>query len=181
MFVQYDVGLAATRPGGSVRHNTATGFVVHSDAIALHWHARVEAWLPPGGHIEPNEDPVEAVLREVFEETGLTVEVVPQLSDGLGFESVEQIEPPRTILVEDVEDEHVGPHQHIDMIYFTRVVAGAKVADGRPVVPKGWIWATADQLRRVVKYEYEFGQRAAPPDDVRTLGLRAIEAAQGMG
>ena len=33
------------------------------------------AWLPPGGHIEVNEDPIEAVLREVLEETGLEVEV----------------------------------------------------------------------------------------------------------
>ncbi len=55
----------------TTRHFTATGFVVHDDSIALHWHPKVKAWLPPGGHIEPNEDPVQAVLREIEEETGL--------------------------------------------------------------------------------------------------------------
>ena len=54
----------------NIRHFTATGFVVDSNAILLHWHPKVLAWLPPGGHIENNEDPVEAILREVLEETG---------------------------------------------------------------------------------------------------------------
>lgn len=33
-------------------------------------------WLQPGGHVEPNEDPEEAALRETFEETGLRVKLV---------------------------------------------------------------------------------------------------------
>ena len=44
----------------TVRHFTATGFVVHEGATLLHWHPKVKMWLPPGGHIEPNEDPVQA-------------------------------------------------------------------------------------------------------------------------
>ena len=54
-----------------VRHFTATGFVVHEGHVVLHWHHKVKAWLPPGGHINENEDPVEAVLREILEETGI--------------------------------------------------------------------------------------------------------------
>ena len=41
----------------TVRHFTATGFVVDSGRLLLHWHPKVKAWLPPGGHIEENEDP----------------------------------------------------------------------------------------------------------------------------
>ena len=43
----------------TVRHFTATGFVVYMDATLLHWHPKVKMWLLPGGHIEPNEDPVQ--------------------------------------------------------------------------------------------------------------------------
>ena len=75
------------------RHFTATAFVVHEGCIALHWHAKVKAWLPPGGHIEPNEDPVQAVLREVSEETGLAVWVVPTTSR-LDLDYPTQVEPP---------------------------------------------------------------------------------------
>ena len=60
-----------------IRHFTATGFVINGDATLLHWHRRVQAWLPPGGHVEPDEDPVQAVLREVKEETGLDVQIIP--------------------------------------------------------------------------------------------------------
>ena len=49
-----------------VRHFTSTGFVIQDGATLLHWHAKVKAWLPPGGHIMNNEDPVQAVLREVL-------------------------------------------------------------------------------------------------------------------
>ena len=159
-----------------IRHNTATGFVVHSDATLLHWHGRVQAWLPPGGHVEANEDPVQAVLREVLEETGLEVEIVPVHEDGVRFASVEQIEPPRTILVEDVYDEAVGAHQHIDMIYYTRVIVAGGESSARPEVPEGWRWVTADELREARALENLEGACEVPPEDVRVLGLEAIAA-----
>ena len=39
------------------RHFTATGYVVIDNSILLHFHPKVKMWLPPGGHIELNEDP----------------------------------------------------------------------------------------------------------------------------
>jgi 8-oxo-dGTP pyrophosphatase MutT (NUDIX family) len=36
-------------------------------------HKKLGKWLPPGGHIEPNELPDDAACREVLEETGLKV------------------------------------------------------------------------------------------------------------
>jgi len=37
-------------------------FVVTGGRVLLHWHATLDRWLPPGGHIEPNELPDEAAL-----------------------------------------------------------------------------------------------------------------------
>src|SRR5439155_68249 len=60
-----------------MRHFTATAFVVDGPRTLLHWHKRLQQWMPPGGHIEADEDPAQAVLREVAEETGLLAEVIP--------------------------------------------------------------------------------------------------------
>ena len=67
----------------------------------LHWHKRLQQWMPPGGHMEPNEDPVQAALREVHEETGIVAEVI-RAGPPLPFDYPEQLPPPYTILIEDI-------------------------------------------------------------------------------
>ena len=63
------------------RHFTATGFVCFEGLVALHWHSKVKAWLPPGGHIMNNEDPEQAVIREIKEELGIDVVVLSDPSN----------------------------------------------------------------------------------------------------
>ncbi len=151
------------------RHFTATGFVVKGDAVLLHWHAKIKAWLPPGGHVEPNEDPVQAVLREIKEESGLDAEIVGSAPD-LELAYPEQVAPPYTIMVEDIDDPVDGFHQHIDMIYFCRPVG--------PVAPlrTGWRWVTRRDLADGVALDGPDGRNEPPPRDVRVLAERAFKA-----
>jgi 8-oxo-dGTP pyrophosphatase MutT (NUDIX family) len=58
------------------RHFTVAVFVVWEGKVLLHFHRKLEMWLPPGGHIERDELPDQAAVREVLEETGLRVELV---------------------------------------------------------------------------------------------------------
>jgi 8-oxo-dGTP pyrophosphatase MutT (NUDIX family) len=46
-------------------------FARHAGHILLIRHRRLATWLPVGGEIDPNETPLEAARRELFEETGL--------------------------------------------------------------------------------------------------------------
>ena len=153
------------------RHFVATAFVVYGDAVLLHWHRKVKGWLPPGGHVEPNEDPVQAVLREVLEETGLEVEILPTVPL-FRVENLEQVQPPVTILIEDIPDDGEGPHKHIDFIYFT---VPREVPDS---VPPGWKWFTRNQLEAGTPATNEDGAAEPPPDDMITLGISAIDAAK---
>lgn len=55
-------------------HFTASGFVIHpaGDRVLLIHHAKIGAWLQPGGHIDPGDrSPLAAATREIAEETGV--------------------------------------------------------------------------------------------------------------
>jgi ADP-ribose pyrophosphatase YjhB (NUDIX family) len=98
-------------------HFTATGLVFCADGkLLMVKHKKLGVWLPPGGHIDANELPCEAVKREIFEETGVKVRVVSASS----ITDVQDIELPLPleILFEDIEGD--GTHNHIDMIYLCR-------------------------------------------------------------
>jgi ADP-ribose pyrophosphatase YjhB (NUDIX family) len=101
---------------GLTRDFTVATFVVHNDEVLLLWHRKLQRWLPPGGHIEPNELPDEAAVREVAEETGVAVELVGPI--GLPVERPRQLIRPAGVQVEDIAPDH----QHIDLIYFARPV-----------------------------------------------------------
>ena len=153
-----------------IRHFVSTGFVVHDGAVLLHWHRKVRAWLPPGGHVEPDEDPVQTTLREVREETGVEVRVVPH-QRRLPIGNLDQVDAPFAIMIEDVFDEKHGAHQHIDFIYFTVPLA----APGTP--PEGWLWVSGADLERGTPFPAPNGTLEPPPEDVVKLGLAAIQAA----
>ena len=102
-----------TVPAGAfLRHFTVAVFVVHDRQVLLHYHRQIGKWLPPGGHVEDNELPDDAAVREVLEETGIRVRLVG--GRGLPIESPRQLVLPTGIQVEDI---YPG-HQHIDLVYF---------------------------------------------------------------
>ena len=111
---------------------------------------------------------MQAVIRETREETGLEVEVVPT-GEVLNLPYPEQVHPPFTIMVEDIEDPVQGFHQHIDMIYFCRPIGeSVELADG-------WRWVSRDALEAGRPMAPPSGEPTAPPEDVRALGVRAID------
>ena len=66
-------------------HITCTGlvFAPEGERILLVHHARLNRWLAPGGHLEPEDEEVwDGARREVVEETGvaLAVEETPRLA-----------------------------------------------------------------------------------------------------
>lgn len=49
-------------------------FSPEQSKVLLVDHKKAELWLPPGGHVEPGENPKETVLREAKEELGIEAE-----------------------------------------------------------------------------------------------------------
>ncbi len=71
-------------------------------------HKKLEKWLPPGGHIEPDESPETTALRETKEETGLEVEIVGDV-----FPVGNRLKTPFGIQLNVINPEH----EHVDIIY----------------------------------------------------------------
>jgi 8-oxo-dGTP pyrophosphatase MutT (NUDIX family) len=164
-----------------LRHLTVTGFLVHEGRVLLHWHRRNQLWLPMGGHIEPNEDPIEAVLREVAEESGVEAEVLSTAA-ALPFANIPQRPPPATILLAPVKSCGLarrlgwdGPVEHIDLVYYTRPRAGlAGLRTDDPTMR--WLDAAELSASRPVAPSPD-EPAVAPPDDVRVLALDALRVA----
>jgi hypothetical protein len=88
------------------RHFTVAVFVVWEGKVLLHRHRKLGMWLPPGGHIEENELPDEAAVREVLEETGLGVRLVGERREDIA-------DPVQLYRPAGVQHENIGPgHQH---------------------------------------------------------------------
>ena len=153
------------------RHMTVTAFISRKGCTLLHWHAKNRMWLPPGGHIEPDEDPVQALCREAEEETGVAIEVLPT-SDSFLYEEPTQLPAPVTIMLEDIPATPEEPaHQHIDLVYFTR--PGKAASDTS--LNEGWRWVSEQELQSNMALNTENGSApVTAPEDVRVLGLAAI-------
>ena len=156
------------------RHHTSTAYVVAGDRTLLLWHAKLRMWLPPGGHSDPNEDPVQTALREAREESGLEVEVIPP-PDLLVVERPEVKPPPAVILIENIERDDQPFHQHIDHVYFTRALG--PVTYDAPIPQGPCHWTTREQLAAPCSLPAPGGRLTPVAEDVRLLGLRALDAA----
>jgi 8-oxo-dGTP pyrophosphatase MutT (NUDIX family) len=95
-------------------------FVVHHGKVLLIHHRNLNKWLPLGGHIELDEDPEAAALREAKEESGLDVELLGERPPTTG-PGTRALIAPRFLDIHRI----TATHEHIGMIYWARPGKGA--------------------------------------------------------
>ena len=122
------------------RDFTVAVFVIWRDHVVLHWHRKLSRWLPPGGHIERDELPDEAAIREVLEETGLPIRLVGER----GLPSDYPGQPRQLIRPQGIQLEDISPgHQHIDLVYFAVPDGGS---DDLPPLEHGATWIAQETV-----------------------------------
>lgn len=94
---------------------TVTPVVVHPDRakVLLVNHPKYGKWMSIGGHIELDENPDQALAREIEEEAGLEVEYLSPEADQKG-EDWEVLRRPNSVDIHDANP----PHRHIGLVYF---------------------------------------------------------------
>jgi len=119
---------------------TVETFVVHQDKVLLRKHDKYKIWLSVGGHIELDEDPIEAALREVKEEVGLEVTLLgaPAQTEE-SSRSYRELLPPRFLNRNRISD----THEHVTLTYF----ATSETDQVVPEQPQDeWRWFTLEEL-----------------------------------
>ena len=150
---------------------TVAIFVVHQRQVLLIHHRNLNQWLPLGGHIELDEDPEQAALREAKEESGLVVELLgerpPTTSPG-----TRALIAPRFLDIHRINE----THEHIGLIYWARPAAPAGHQAPRGRASANPVLATAEHhdIRWCSAGEFD---KLSPPmsDAVKWYCRKAIE------
>ncbi len=104
---------------------TTSVYVVFENKVAFHLHKKLNIWLPPGGHIELDEDPNIAAAREVKEEIGVDIELIGNPVAVGTDPSEKELLPPKYLNRHHFNE----THEHIDFIYFGRAMSGELVPE----------------------------------------------------
>jgi 8-oxo-dGTP diphosphatase len=144
---------------------TVTAFIVHEGKVLLRFHDKYKMWLGIGGHIELDEDPVQALVREVKEESGLDIEI---LSTGAKVFA----DGGNDLFLPAFINKHStgNGHQHIDLIY----VCSSTVIEINPAIEEEnddvkFQWLSTEQLENP---EYNLSDRT------KYHALQALKLAQ---
>jgi 8-oxo-dGTP pyrophosphatase MutT (NUDIX family) len=109
--------------------SAATG-LVFDDAgrVLLARHSNAGLWVAPGGGIDPDESPADAVVRELWEETGLHVEPITLLGvfGGPSFR------------VHYANGDETG---YVMVVFECRILGGTLTPDGEEILELRWVAA----------------------------------------
>jgi 8-oxo-dGTP pyrophosphatase MutT (NUDIX family) len=136
-----------------IKHYTATVYILSDaqprKALLVH-HRKYDHWVPPGGHQEAWENPLETAIREVKEESGL--EIAPYLEKPQRVDQDRVYLPQPKYLAEFKIPAHKDEleHYHIDFEYVVYVPEQA--VSHQEAEAKGIGWFTWDQLKSMPTY-----------------------------
>jgi 8-oxo-dGTP pyrophosphatase MutT (NUDIX family) len=146
------------------KHFTSTVYITASIdgeiKVLLHYHKKLQFWIGVGGHIEKNENPVEAAIREVKEETGLDV-MIPSPEKIFDDGNARELPMPEMILEAHVPTyKETKAHKHMDFAYFAKTNVPQNVK-----MEEKFGWFTRGQLENIDLLE-----------EIKILAKRAIDS-----
>ena len=123
-------------------HITASGLVFRNGKALLILHPYIKQWFQPGGHIDDGEEPIQAAIREVFEETGVVCESLNGFLEPVDIDLHEIPENP---------NKGEGAHLHIDLLFAMRVIEEQESPEG---IEKAWVpfdQITSPRIKRALQ------------------------------
>lgn len=92
---------------------TVEVFIVYKNKVLLRLHDKYKIWLSVGGHIELDEDPIQAALREAKEEVGLDITIAGE-APAQNESDYKDLIPPKYLSRHRIN----ATHEHVTFVYF---------------------------------------------------------------
>jgi len=134
-------------------HITASGIVIRENKMLLIHHRYIKEWFQPGGHVDLNELPIDAAIRELQEETGWITSPSPLYSSEFPLDiDIHRI--PANPIKNEPE------HLHVDFAYLLQADQQGHASDPETVAWFAIEECTAPRLARCIeKYQYLLSQQ----------------------
>ncbi|HLG23361.1 MAG TPA: NUDIX domain-containing protein [Candidatus Nanoarchaeia archaeon] len=133
------------------------GYIFNGDKVLLVHHKKLDLWLPVGGHINQDETPNDALLREIKEETGLDIEILGSNGVPLIGNATKNLTAPFHVNVHPAKD-----HEHCCFFYACRALDADKLSLNGELKNFGWF------SKKELDKEFV-------PLDVKHIALKAFE------
>lgn len=132
------------------KHFTAGALLVTKTSpkkALLIFHKKQQTWFQPGGHIEQYENPIEATIREVKEETGIDISFFQEQIEKSGEDAF--FLPRPEYLLEEIIPAHGDEpeHFHLDLLYVISVDEQTVVAPDGESQTFGWF--SKDEIKEL--------------------------------
>jgi len=132
------------------------GYIIHENKVLLIHHKKLDLWLPVGGHIDKDETPDDALLREIKEETGIDVEILNKTDIPLEGNLKRNLATPFYVNVHNVND-----HDHCCLFYVCKAINPEKLKINKEL--KNFDWFSREDL-----------DKEHVPVDVKNIALKAF-------
>jgi 8-oxo-dGTP pyrophosphatase MutT (NUDIX family) len=137
-------------------------FIVFKNKVLLRKHDKLKIWLSVGGHIELDEDPEQAAIREVKEEVGLVVSLFNE--EDLAFlnqEGLKSLIRPQYVSRHRINENH----EHVAFVFFAKAKTDKlKLSDSEK----------SDECRWFSKEDLDSGKYSIRKE-IRFYALKALE------
>ncbi|MBD3361394.1 NUDIX domain-containing protein [Candidatus Woesearchaeota archaeon] len=110
------------------------GVIMNNNKTLLIHHRKLNIWVPAGGHIDENEVPDDALLREIKEETQLDVEIINNC------QLLPEGNTRRNLAVPFHSNLHsVGDHDHCCFFYLCKALNPENLKINKESIDYKWI------------------------------------------
>jgi len=123
-------------------HITASGLVIKGGKALLIFHPYIKQWFQPGGHIDDGESPIDAAIREVYEETGILCESIDGQSNPIDIDLHEIPANPK---------KGESAHLHIDLLFILKMI---EEEESPEEIEKAWVpfnQITSPRIKRALQ------------------------------